>query len=170
MFRSLTTMSLLAVFASIGAVLHAEEKRPFDELSELAAKSPETFEITLLSHFSDDDFGFHIQTAPLPRGDYLYPRFRISNDRAVEIVKELAATKFADNAKMGERYSKFLPAKPMPAGKRVYSVVVRCGDFAFFEDVRTDEEMKKRGAAVGDAFRGLKIGSSFQASFNSKLD
>lgn len=169
MLRTTSFFIVFLALLSLANVAFAEEAAPIEQLKELVSKSPETFEITLRSHYSDDDFGFHIQTASLSRDDSLYPRYRITGDQAVQVVRELAATSFAENVEQGERNAKFLPAKPMPVGKRVYSVVVRCGDFAFFEDVPSNEEMKKRGQAVGDAFRGLKIGSSFQASFNSKL-
>lgn len=168
MKRLVVSLAVLSSFFFAAGATFAEESMAMTNLRELAKKHPESFEVTITSHYSDDDFGFHLQTAALPRGDYLYPRYRIHESLAGEVVNELGETGFAKSVKQLKRDARFRPGMPKTA-KRVYSVVVRCGDFSFCEDVQSEEEIKKRADAITAAFKGLKIGASFEAAFRSKL-
>lgn len=164
-------VALLAVFALISSFGFAAAPPKIDHSDEIKRqfkRSPETFELTLMTHYSDDDFGFHAQTATVPMGDYLYPLHQISKNDAAAIIGELLKTPFATNTKKGKRGERFRPQIPMPA-KRVYSITLRCGNLAFFEDVQLEADMKKRAAAIAEALKASSIAKAFEQSFQSRL-
>lgn len=133
-------------------------------IRELLKKHPATFELTIMTHYSDDDLGFHVQTAPVPAFDSLYPMHRISEEQASAIVRELSKTPFVKKAQEGGRADRFRPEKPDPV-RRVYSITLRCGERAFFEDVQSDAEMKKRADAISEALKGSEAGRAFGEKF-----
>lgn len=165
-------VALLAVFAlisSFGLAAAPPKIDHSDEIKRQFKRSPETFELTLMTHYSDNDFGFHVQTATLPKGDYLYPVHQISKKDAAAIAGALSKTPFATKAKAGKSDQRFRPQIPKPA-KRVYSITLHCGDFKFFEDVQSKADMKKRVAVIVNALKQSNIGDEFKRDFQAKLE
>ncbi len=155
-------LAALAVFG--GEVGDARANR----VRELLKQHPRSFELTVMSHFSDDDFGFHVQTADLPMDDSLFPRHMISAAQADAVVLELARSPFMDRAVEGARGERFRPAKAEP-GRRVYGITLRCGDRAFFEEVASEDGMKARAEGIRRGLGGGDAAEAFDGAFRSRL-
>lgn len=141
-----------------------------NQISTLLAKHPQTFELTLMSHFTDNDFGFQIQTVrPSPLEDSFVPKHLISARQAGAIINGLAKTSFGKQAKEGKRNEIFQLGVPR-SKKRVFSLTIRCGERAFFEAIYGDTKMQEHAAVIAATLRGKSpIGREFYQSFQSKL-
>lgn len=158
---------VLAGLLTVPLTLRAAEsgRIPIHALRKSVTARPESFELTISSHYSDDDFGFHMQTAPLSMDDSFFPRHRITADEAVDIIERLAATPFATGSRVGKRGDPIRPRKPEPV-QRVFSLVLRCGQHAFFEDVQSDAEMAKRAEAIATALEGSSTAAALKAGIS----
>lgn len=148
--------------------LLARQKGMGDRLSGILRKRPATFEMTLMSHFSDDDLGFHVQTGVLPMHDSMFPMYRIKVPQAAGIMRALLRTPFRTQAAEGTRSQRFRP-KVSAEGGRAYSITIRCGDRTFFEGVHSEAVMKQRADSILDALEGTPMAKAFDNGFRSRL-